>query len=376
MKDVLSQNLMLLPDKSFENLPSSLTENEIIFLGETHNIRALHQAAAKLAVYLATDRPVVYASESVYSAGSFLEAASLGNPKPVVLQGMGNKPIAIPDCIRAFNSNQTEDKKIVMTTIDIEHSIYHTKSDVVLFLQDVANRSTSDVALQEINSEIIPLPAQDTYEKMDSYLRRLQKIFQQHFDTFSSEDQDEILFSMELFRASNYYQYTRVKIDQSPKHDYASLNKFRTKYFIKTIERAYQKAQKRNAILLCRVGSMHASLAQKTEARYFAQSYPLTKGKVAAIRMVPLYYDASEVNNISTDQNDVASVVKTLMKDNDYSYLSLSDLQKRTDRSFNWGKYFSRWAEPGFEAYYGRNAVNDAPKYNGLLFVKVKKQSN
>jgi len=351
LEDLLKRNLVLLPDNRFENLPPSLKDNEIIFLGEQHNIRPLIQAASRMAVYLATYKPVVYAVESCYGLSPFMEAASLGNPKTA-------KPMrGIPECIQAFNSNQTVDKKILMTAIDLEHSIYHTKSDTILFLQDLASRSTSDAAMQAINKEVAQLTAQDTYGKMNRYLKKLKKVFSQHFDTFSSEDQDEILFSMELIIASNNYQYISRGIRKSWQNPY----EFRYRYFKKTIERAYQKAQKRKAILLCRVGSWHISSDHKCEARYFAQDHPLTKGKVAIIRMIPLYYDIHETNDIITEEhNDIDSIVKTLMKDDEYSYLSLPKLQKNTTHSFKWSKYYS----------------SSGPKYDGLLFVRIEKNSN
>ncbi len=350
LNDLLKQDLVLIPDENFENLPPSLKENEIIFLGEQHNIDPLIHAASRLAVYLANYKPVVYASESGYGLSPFMEAASLGNQKTAI-------PIRIPECIQAFNSSQTADKKILMTAIDIEHSIYHTKSETVLFLQDLANRSTSDAASKAINKKVAQLTAQDTYDKMNRYIEELRKVFQQHYDTFSSEDRDEIQFSMDLLTPSNQYQYIRQGIEKSRQNPHD----IRYRYFIKTIERAYRKAKKRKAVLLCRVGDWHVSLDNKREARYFAKDYYLTRGKVAAIKMVPLYYDIHETNDIITgEHSDIDSIVKALMKDDEHSYLSLSELQKNTNNSFRWSKYYS----------------NSGPKYDGLLFVRIEKNSN
>jgi hypothetical protein len=203
LTELLKRNLVLLPDYEFERLPSELEENEVIFLGEyKHHVEPLSLAASRLAVHLASHRPVVYASESPYGLGPFMEAASLGNPKTA-------KHFYIHKCIQEFNSNQAADKKILMTAIDIEHSTYHTKSDTVIFLQDLANRSTSGEATERIEKGIAGLTSQDTFEKMDRYLSSLEKLFLHHLDTFSSEDQDEILFSLDLLQASNkFYKYT------------------------------------------------------------------------------------------------------------------------------------------------------------------------
>jgi hypothetical protein len=220
LSNLLKQNLVLLPDNNFEYLPSELKENEIIFLGETHKVKPLANAADHLVVYLANYSPVVHALESCYGFSPFMEAGSLGNPKTA-------KPIGIPESIQTFNSNQAVDKKILMTAIDVEHAIYHTKSDTVLFLQDLASRSTSGTASQVINKEVVQLTSQDTYDKMNRYLKNLEKVFLQHLDTFSPEDQDEILFSMELLAASNRYQYIRRGLINSQGDPY----KLRYRYF-------------------------------------------------------------------------------------------------------------------------------------------------
>ncbi len=351
LEDLLRQNLVLLSDNNFEKLPASLKENEIIFLGEyEHHSGPLILAAARLAVDLASYRPVVYALESGYGSHPSMEAVSLGNKK--------YNPMLYPETIRAFNADQTADKKILLTAIDIEHRIfYKDKKEVVLFLQELANRSTSDAARRIIQKDIPQLTTQDTFDKVNRYLKKLKAVFLQYLDTFSSEDQDEILFSLDLLQASNrFYQYTADR----------GIGGFfltpwgweiRHKYFIKTIERAYRKAEKRKAILLCRVGTLHASLTDKDyEARYFAKKYSPTKGKVASIGLVPLYYDIRETNDTITEKhNDIDSIVKTLMKDYEYSYLSLSKLQENTNNSFRWSKYYS----------------NSGPKYDGLLFVKM-----
>jgi hypothetical protein len=354
LESLLKQNLVLLPDNEFEQLPPSLKENEIIFIGEfQHHNKSLSLAAGRLAVYLATYEPVVYALESSYCSHPLLEAVSMNDNKTI-------NPMLYPEGIRAFNSNHTEDKKILLTAIDIEHQIYNNKKETKLFLQYLANRSTSETARQAINEEVARLTDQDTFGKVNRYLKKLKKVFLRHFDTFSPEDQDEILFSMELLTASNrFYQYSAAG---GLKEALMRPWDIRHKYFIKTIKRAYQKARKRKAILMCRVGAPHASLTNKyLEARYFAKKYSPTKGRVGSIGLVPLYYDARETNdNVTEKHNDIDSIVKLLMKNNEYSYLSLSELQKDTNNSFKWSKYYT----------------SSGPKYDGLLFVKIKKSSN
>src|SRR3989339_1719497 len=137
LHDLLQNNLILL-DNNFENLPLSLKENEIIFLGEIHKTPQMIHAGLMLAINMANYKPVVHASESNYGYGLFEEAASLGNPKPNIFKGWGNKPIQMPQCIQTFNSTQTIDRKILLTAVDLEHSVYHTKSDMVIILKELA----------------------------------------------------------------------------------------------------------------------------------------------------------------------------------------------------------------------------------------------
>ncbi len=348
LTDLLKKNLVLLPADNFERLPPSLKESEIIFLGEVHRVKPLAHAADRLAVYLAAHKPVVYALEGCYGGHTLMEAVSLGAEKKI-------NPNWYSEILRAFNSAQSMDRKILLTALDIEHSVYNNKPDTVRFLHDLSERSTSQAATQAIDKQVVELPAQDTYDKMARYLKDLRRLFLRHFDTFSADDRKEILFSLELLQASNRFRYLeRGGTGWAWEHPH----NLRYRYFIETIKRAYRKAQKRKAILLCRVGNGHISLEDKTEARYFAKDYSLTKRKIATISLVPLYSDVNEPNDTVADERDVVdSIVETLMRDSVYSYLSLSDLQKGTDNSFEWCKYYSK----------GR------PKYDGLLFVRIEK---
>ncbi|MBN2589688.1 MAG: hypothetical protein JXA96_07490 [Sedimentisphaerales bacterium] len=348
LEKVISQNIILMDSNDFQALPSSLVENEIIFLGEIHNSRPLITAASHFAVYLANQKPVVYALEACYGSHPLFEEVSLGGEKQI-------NPDIYTEIIRTFNSNKPIDKKIMMTALDLEHAIYHTKAATVTFLKDLAQRSNSDNAIQYLDKEIGLLTVQNTYDKMDSYLNNLKNLFQKYFDTFPPDDRKEINFSFKLLKASNLYQYIRRGL----KNDHRKSDDIRYKYFTETIKRAYHKAKQRDSILICRIGNWHLKLDNKKgEARYFAKKYSKTKGKVAAIRMVPIYENA-ENNKISQD-NIIDSIAKNLMEDCQYSYLSLHELKKAANNSFKWNEHFSK----------------SGPKYDAILFVKVKDTSN
>jgi len=200
---------------------------------------------------------------------------------------------------------------------------------------------------------------------VDAYLLNLKKLFILHLNTFSPENQEEILFSLDLLQASNNFRRdTSESRDTSKTINWKVVNRgwnLRYEYFKKTIERAWQKARKNNALLLCHVGTGHVSLVRDCETRYFARKNPLTKGKVFAIQMTSLYEDGEKKeSDIKGESCDIDSVVNGLMREGEYCYLPLKQLQANTKNSLKWSKY-----------YPGGKSVCD-----GLLFVKTKKDSN
>lgn len=339
---LLEENLVYLPHNNLERLVSQMKDKEIVFLGEVHKVSALRQTATELVVALASEKPVVYASESTYTQHPFVEAASLGNMNPL-------SPRKLPAEFEEFNSRNAPERRILMTTLDLDHYIYGDKEGTVLFLKELANRSSSEAARQQLAATIPELTATKTEKEVHDFLRSLKRVFQQHFDSFPAVDQEEILFSIELLDASNLYYHVphRHRAPWEP-----TSSRIRYEYFTKTIDRAYRKAEQRNAILLCRVGFWHAALTHQCEAQYFAKRHPSTKGKVMSIRMIPSYEQSDKVNE---EGGDIDTAVTPLMKEGAYCYLSLPQFQQRAKHSLRWSAYY-----PG-----GR------PICDGLLFVKA-----
>jgi hypothetical protein len=338
LEELIERQLVLLPDGGFEAQIPGLKDKEIVFLGETHKIPELKETARDIVLELSGKKSAVFAIESTYGMHPFLETASVTGQQTAI-------PVTFSDKFRVFNDSRPNDKKILVTALDVEHSVYHTKNNTVLFLQNLAFRSNSTDAYTVINEEILKLPGQNTYHKMDRYLKKLRQIFLNHFDTFSADDQEEIEFSMELIIASNTYQYAswgKIIIFQNPYNT-------RRRYFIKTIERAYEKAKLRDSVFVCRVGAHHAQLNENVEARYFAENYPKTKGKVASLRLLPLSADKAHKEDMIDD------IVMNLMGHYRYAYLSLKDLQSAAEFSLLKSNYYNR----------------NGRRYDGILFVKV-----
>ena len=345
LRSLVEQHLVYLGNGSVENLPQDFADNDVIFLGEQHNVPALHRATEKLVCCLAKQKPVVYACETCYGAHPFLESGSLGEPDPLW-------PIEAPALIKEFNASHSPDQTVMITALDIEHAIYHSKSKTELFLRHLARRSNSAAATEALEKNILDLHTQDSCKKMDRYLKQLKAEFMKYEDTFSPSDRDEIAFSMELLDASNHYQYARREgfcLNRSNKL------KLRNTYFKKTIERALQKAHERNALLLCRVGSHHVT--GNLEARYFAEKFPQTRGKVLTVCFVQVNGGSTHAQ-LSTikEQKDIDINIKQMMKENTYCYLSLVDLKKNAIGSLEWSNFFKK---------------ANKPLCQGLLFVKT-----
>ena len=272
----LQSHLVSLPDRQFQPLAEAIAPHDIVFLGEQHHVGELIYIADSLVVDLAADRPVVYALETCYGLHAFLEAASMGEPDPLM-------PLSLSPVIARFNAAAQPDNRILVTAVDVEHSVYHSKAETAAFLNQLAGRSRSSAARQALCEQIALLLDLDGYEQVDAYLKQLNQLFLEHIDSFSPADQQEIKFAMALLPASNQYQYAQRGLRQN----LSNPQDIRYDWFCRTIERAYRKAQDRHAILVCRVGSWHANFSYRCEARYFARDYPPTRGKVMAIQMVP-----------------------------------------------------------------------------------------
>lgn len=343
--DLLQQHLVLLADDAFDALARDLADHEIVFLGERHDHRSMYQAACLMAVHLARFKPVVFACESNYGNHSFLEALSMGHPRG----GMRWDEASL--LIADYNHDRPEREKILVTAVDIEHAIRNSKGQVAAVLHDLFSRATRDDAKSELGRQIRSLPQQDTYEKMDTYLSRITREFRRYRDAFSAEDQEEIDFYLELLLASNRYQHAvfgRPEIEGNP-------DEIRHEYFIKTIERALAKAREREGILLCRVGGWHVGLHERTEARHFAKRDPQTRGRVSAIRMVPID-ERGHRNPRGREPQNLNAVVRSIMRDASYAYLPLHALTNHTSSAHLPSEYYTK---------------QGVPKYDGLLFVKT-----
>lgn len=342
LTSLLREQVRYLPDKHLDTLVEEMRSKEMVFLGEVHGVPALHRVADDLVAGLASIRPVVYAWEGCYSVGPFYEAASLGVPNPLSPQ----QPI--PPQIVAFNSTNLPARKILVTAVDVEHPIYHSKEHPVRYLTEMAGRSTSAAAREALGVRTPRLTATRSYDEVQDYLREIKGLFEEHAATFSPADQEEVRFALNLFEASNRYQHAFRGLIETA----GNPENIRLEYYIKTIERARQKARERDAILVSRVGNWHTSLFVPCEAKHFAIDDPATKGKVMTLQMLPVYQDGT---NESNQGIDLVAAVKPLMKPGCSCYLALPRMHGGARRALKYSRYF-----PG-----------NRPVCDGILFVNA-----
>ena len=343
IKNVIRDKIIIMQDNNLSKLAEIINDKEIIFLGEHHGLSELHNAAAELAVALSNYKPVVYASESVYGHYPFFEQASLYNCLDDESQHRNMLiDITVPQQIAKFNNEHQLPKRIMMTTLDVEHTIYHTKDKTMKYLQYLAGLVGDSQASEKLNSHICSLPDTHNYQEVDQYLAQLEKLFTECESCYSDKTKEEIAFTMEIFKASNRFQNAsrgNIQIDRHPAE-------IRYNYFNKTIDRAYQKAKTRSSILLCRVGSAHICLDRKTEARHFAGEVPATVNKTISIHMVNFRKDKGNAG-INSELRDFVS---DLMQNHKFCYLPLDNPNLNLSLAFD--------------------CYTSGPMYDALLFVK------
>jgi len=362
MRRIISQSNVAHPvNGDFSCLLSQVEDASVIFLGESpHHTIEIRQAVMELSVFLAKHANArVVGFESLYGLHPFLEAESIGDLastqhiSPVILN---------------YNRRVPVDQKLLVTALDIEHSINHSKHYTVNFLTHLAARSSSDQGQKKLMQFIPELSSLKEREQLHTYLDELEILFNTYKETFAAEDWEEVSFSFELMRASVDYQmsYAGKRNLVRSRSGIMAIEGIRAEYFRKTVERALTKAEERDGKLICYVGGAHAvktpsemydvPLGQRTEADYFNQIHPRSKGRVASI----LLHAISFKNKAFRKSLDLDDIAYELMGDAGLLYIPLAALMKNCD-NLSWSKYFTK----------------SGPKYDGVIFFKnVSRQTN
>ena len=347
-------------DGDFSCLLDQVADASIVFLGEsTHFTIEIKKTAMDLGVFLAEHANArVMGCESFYGWHPFMEAESMGSTE--------TSGHVRPEILN-YNKTVSDDRRLLLTALDIEHSIHHSKRYTIRYLQHLAARSSSSQGREKIARFIPELRSLKPREEVHAYLNTLEDLFTGYKQTFDGVDWEEVSFSLELMRASIDYQmlYPRKRSFVRNRNGIADIQEIRGKYFRKTIERALAKAENRNGKLVCYVGAAHAlkappelndaSLGYQSEADYFNRIDPHLKGQVASILLHALLFKDKAFRE-TFDLDDVAYQV---MGDSDLLYIPLAPLAAGS-ANLAWSKYFTE----------------DGPKYDGVLFFKNVSRAN
>ncbi len=338
--------------KDFSCLEPITRDKNIIFIGESrHYVPEFKDAFFDITVYLHQHANVrVVALETLYGLHPFLEDVSLG--KIFISSEMRFEPFV--EKLAEYNKELAEKNKLLITSIDIEHSINHTKDVTVRYLSRLADCATLSTVSQGFKEEINRLYALNGRGEIHSYLNDLEERWERNNEHFADDVIEEIQFSLELMHASVDYQLL-------PREDTVGFEEIRGKYFRVTIQRALAKAGKRNGSLLCSVGSVHAVKTPKpandylcgqwTEGCYFAQEYPPTAGKTASILLCAATY--KEQSGYSEDIGPLERACLDSAPQSKMSFLNLGQLDMSKVGA----------TETQYVSQYG-------PKFDGIVFLR------
>jgi len=326
----------------------------IIFLGDSrHYIPEIKRVRQELGVFLAQHANVrVIGFESMYGLHPFMEAESLGKAETSDY---------VSSTILNYNTSVPDNSKVLVTALDVDHSINHSKSKTVKYFEHLAALSSSDRCVTELKRAIPKLLSLKEQGELHEYLDGLETTFSQYRDTFSDEDWDEVSFSLKLMHASVDFQlitYKRRWIPL-PRRMRIRLQEIRAEFFRKTVERAFAKAEVRKGKLLCIVGGAHAvkcplgkgnSLIGKwTEADYFHRIHADTQGKVASILVNALSFKGRPYET----KSDLDAIAYEMMDDGELLYIPLTALAEHSYH-LAWSKYFS----------------SHGPRFDGVIFLR------
>jgi len=340
--------------EDFSCLLPQVKDASAIFIGDSrHYIPEIKIIRLELSIFLAQHVDVrVIGFESMYGLHPFMEAESMGKVKTA-------EHVA-PEILN-YNSTVPEDKKVLVTALDVDHSINHSKSKTVKYFEYLAALSSSHKCTTALKQAIPKLLSLKERKELHRYLDELEMIFNQDNNTFSTKDWDEVSFSLKLMHASVDFQLISYKWRwvPLPRGMRIRLAEIRAEFFRKTVERALAKADARKGKLLCIVGGAHIVkvplgrgdnlIGKWAEADYFHRIHANTQGKVASILVNALSFKGRHYKK----KNDLDDIAYELMDDSELLYIPLAPLADHTGE-LAWSEYFS----------------NHGPKFDGVLFLK------
>ncbi len=269
-----------IPDK----IVSESHSHEMIFLGEyLHHDQRIKKYALTIVRELASRTDFrILAKESVYCIHPFLEQDSLNNSDSKYIDKI----------INDYNRQCPDDQKIIVTAIDIAHSINHTPELVRQYLQKMTDDSDKNFE-KEISKLIVNLEKDEPLQKKIEFITELDEIIERYKKKLNVELLEELKFYVNLLTESLKH------VPPKNRTEHIEMADIRSKCFIETIKRAIKRNDRYSAKMINYVGSPHAYKEYINEDDYYIGKVPEAKhfndniypGKVYSILIRPFFRD-------------------------------------------------------------------------------------
>ena len=327
----------------------------MVFLGEyPHECPDIQSAIADTAVSLAQRKQLrTLAAESVYALYPKLENDS-GKGLPVNLVGQA---------INTFNSTAAEAERIIVTSIEIEHSVRHSRHQTARFFRYLSSRSSVPVVQDEMAGIASSLADLTDGKEIYDAAGRFESVFEMNTRSFDEDAIREIRFAVNLTRSSLAFDMPEHRgPNESFTTDELAMFSSRAHWFRETIRNARQRLRHCGRGMICWVGMHHAALKPVVswepgnptwpEAYYFNMVNRGTVGSVCSIMVRALTYGSFE-QPLFSDDDPIDGSVQSWIGSESVGFLRLPE---RAEVPADWRD----------SQYY----VNGEPLFAGIVFLK------
>ncbi len=295
---------------------------EMIFIGEMpHHNKTVTGYVHRLTVELSKiSKYGILAMESFYCLYPFFErrsAAGEGDP-------------FIGSVITDYNREVSKEKRIIVTSIDMAHSIKHSPAYVHRFI-DFLSAGTQDEKVRELfrnhSEKILSLR---TISEKENFIGELKKMIAEHGHSFDERTGEELDFYAGLLMHSLGNTEAANEAERKSRSD------TRNMWFIETIRRALERTRHHGAKMICYVGAPHAYKAYLNDDDYYVGETPeamyfngtVFPDKVYSILIRPFFLDG-DGERTEKIEDPVEKIAYEKTGDGDGIFIDLKELKKR-----------------------------------------------
>ena len=329
-----------------QKIISDTHSKEMLFIGEyLHSNQQIQFYVNELVVKLAMNSDFrIFAKESVYCLHPILESKSANC--------INSNHIA--NSIIEYNKAISEDKRIIVTSIDMAHSIKYSPQLVKNCLEAIIARNTNDDFNSVIKEILKDLEQLDSNEKKEEFIQKLSRNIAEYKNELDPEIYDELKFYGDLL------YHSLIRKDPQNEYEYKKQADLRNEWFIKTVLRALKRTKKYNSKMICYVGAPHAYKNYLNKDDYYVGTVPEAKffneseipGKVHSILIRPFYRDYFG-NKTDRILNKIEKAAYRKIGLNQSIYVDLNEFKNRNERLEDVG-------------YYNLNNT----QYDGIIYLK------